>query len=65
MPKRKKRLEKKIATLEERIAEHERKKAEYTGKENYLVPYWNGEIEDFIKEKEKTLKLLGRKKKNK
>lgn len=65
MSKRKKRLEKKIASLEERIAEHERKKAEYTGKKVYLAPYWEGEIEDIIREKEKTLKLIGRKKKNK
>ena len=65
MSKRKKRLEKKIASLEERIAEHERKKAEYAGKKVYLAPYWDGEIGGFIREKEKTLNLLGRKKKNK
>lgn len=65
MPKRKKRLEKKIASLEERISEHECKKTEYAGKKVYLAPYWNREIEDLIREKEKAIKLIGRKKKNK
>lgn len=65
MSKRKKRLEKKIASLDERIAEHERKKAEYTGKEVYIRPYWDGEIEVFLKEKDKVIRLVGRKKKSK
>lgn len=64
MSKRKKRLEKKIASLDERIAEHERKKAEYTGKEVYIRPYWESEIQDLIHEKERALGLLERKKKS-
>lgn len=64
MSKRKKRLEKKIASLEERIAEHECKKDEYDGKEVYVKPYWDSEIEGFKKEKEKAIILMGRKKKN-
>ncbi|MBM3308743.1 MAG: hypothetical protein FJY77_00655 [Candidatus Altiarchaeales archaeon] len=65
MSKRKKRLEKKIASLEERVAEHERKRAEYTGEEVYIRPYWEGEIQDLIREKEKAIRLMGRKKKSK
>lgn len=49
MPGRKKRIEKRIASLEERVKEHEEKKSRHdgvSGKEE-VVKYWEGEIGEY------------------
>ena len=48
---RKKRLKKGIISLEKQISEHQKKIEEYKGPKDFLIDYWEKEIEGFKKEK--------------
>ena len=67
MPGRKKRIEKKIASLEKRVKGHEEKKTRYKGAPGRedVVKYWEGEIEEYQRQIYEARVILGRKKKNK
>jgi hypothetical protein len=67
MPSRKKRIEKKIASLEARVKEHEEKKAQYEGVpgKKEVLEYWSDEIDEYRRQIYEARSILGRKKKNK
>jgi hypothetical protein len=55
---KKKKIKKSIESYGERIREHEDKIKNYSGEEDYLIGYWEKEIEEFKKKKkEKEEKL--------
>jgi hypothetical protein len=58
MAKSKKKIKKSIESFDKLIEEHEGKIKNYPGKKDYLIPYWNKQIEDFGKEKEKLKRKL-------
>ncbi len=61
MTKRKKRLEKGLATIEETICIHEqRKKAAHDEGDTYLEEYFDKEIEALTKRKQNREEMLGK-----
>ncbi len=58
MVKSKKRIEKSIESYDERIKEHQEKIENYGGPNDYVVKYWEKEIEKLKREKEKDEKKL-------
>ena len=55
---KKKKILKAIEGLDKAIEEHKRKIEEYDGKKDYLVPYWEDEIEGFELGKKKKMEKL-------
>ena len=54
----KKKIEKSIESYQKRIEEHLQKVKKYSGKNEFLIDYWNKEIKEFQrKKKEKKNKL--------
>lgn len=47
----KKKIKKAIESYEKRIREHEEKIRDYSGEENYVIGYWEKEIEEFKRKK--------------
>lgn len=58
MGKSKKRINKSIESFDKLIEEHKQKIEEYKGPKDYLIDYWEKQIEGFEGEKEKQKKKL-------
>ena len=56
----KKKLKKSIESFEERIKEHKEKIKTYSGEKNFLIEYWEKEINGFVKKIEKKKSRLGK-----